>query len=282
MSLRTWRNWSDSAAMSPVRVVHPRSVDDLRSVVAEATAEGLGVKAPGSGHSFTPIALTEGVMVSLARLNDMVLVDAATGLVTVEAGMTLRRLNPILHSYGLALPNLGDIDGQTIAGAIATGTHGTGVRGRGSRLLSRRSTSCCRRRARLVLRRTTSRSCSRRRGSASGRSVSSPGDRCSACPLSALHAIEEPMPLDVVLDNLDDLVDDNDHFEFYWFPHTTLTRPSGTTGSRPGPARTTAAAPRAWSTTSCCANTVFGWVNGSGRPAPILVPRMNRVCRAGV
>jgi FAD-linked oxidoreductase len=277
MSRQTWRNWSDSAAMTPRRTVHPRSVDDLQSVVAEATAEGLRVKAPGAGHSFTPIAVTDGVMVSSARLNDVVSVDAATGLVTVEAGMTLRRLNPILHSYGLALPNLGDIDGQTIAGAIATGTHGTGIRRQG---IAAAVTALD-----IVLADGSLVSCSERDEPAlfaAGRvglgAVGVVGRVTLQCvPAFLLHAIEAPMPLDLVLDNLDDLVDDNDHFEFYWFPHTTLTSTRRNNRVPAETPREPLSRTRAWVDDGLLANTVFGWVNRVATRHRSWVPRINQV-----
>jgi L-gulono-1,4-lactone dehydrogenase len=263
--------------MSPVRTVHPRSVGDLRSVVAEATAEGLRVKAPGSGHSFTPIALTDGVMVSLARLNAVVSVEPGSGLVTVEPGITLHRLNPILHSYGLALPNLGDIDGQTIAGAIATGTHGTGIRRQG---IAAAVTALD-----LVLPDGSLVSCSDQEEPALfaaarvglGAVGVIGGVTLQCAPAFLLQAIEEPMPLDLVLDNLDDLVEDNDHFEFYWFPHTTLTSTKRNNRVPAETAREPLSRPRAWVDDELLANTVFGWVNQVATRHRSWVPRMNRV-----
>ena len=74
--------------------------------------------------------MPDGVAVRAPSDPALLAVDA-TGLATVPAGMTLRALNPLLWARGWALPNLGDIDAQTVAGAISTGTHGTGARHRG-------------------------------------------------------------------------------------------------------------------------------------------------------
>jgi FAD-linked oxidoreductase len=216
----TWRNWSGSVEARPVRIARPRTVDDVAAAVKDAVRDGLRVKPIGSGHSFSPIAVADGVQLVLAGQERPVEIDTATGLVTVPGGMPLHRLNPLLAEHGLAMENLGDIDRQTIAGATSTSTHGTGV-GFGSIATQLRGLE-------LVL--------------ADGSMV-----RCSAderpelfelarvglgalgvvtavtlqtVPSFALQAVEEPMPLDQVLDGIDELVDGNDHFEFYWFPHT--------------------------------------------------------------
>jgi FAD/FMN-containing dehydrogenase len=84
------------------------------------------VKVVGSGHSFTDIACTDGAMVDLSGMNRVLAVEGDE--VTVEAGITLRELGPALAERGLALENQGDVDAQTIAGAISTATHGTGGR----------------------------------------------------------------------------------------------------------------------------------------------------------
>ncbi len=100
-------------------------------VVLEARERGLTVKAVGSGHSFTPVAVTDGVLVQLDRLRGIVSADVPSGVVRVRAGTPLHQLNDALAAVGLAMPNLGDIDRQTISGALGTGTHGTGARFRG-------------------------------------------------------------------------------------------------------------------------------------------------------
>src|SRR5262249_35063211 len=122
-----WSNWAGTASSTATRVVHPASRDEVVAAVLAAASDGLRVKAVGSGHSFTSAAATSGVRVELDSLSSPVSVDAATRQVTVPAGMRLSALNAVLAAHGLALPNLGDIDGQTVAGALATGTHGTGA-----------------------------------------------------------------------------------------------------------------------------------------------------------
>jgi len=123
-----WRNWAGDQRCSPAGLEHPRTREELGEVVRRAAGRGVRVRASASGHSFTDIALTDGVMVRLDRLDRVLGVDRAAGLVKVEAGIVLGELNRRLDDLGLAFENLGDIDRQTLAGSISTGTHGTGAR----------------------------------------------------------------------------------------------------------------------------------------------------------
>ncbi len=86
------------------------------------------MRVAGAGHSFSAGAVTDGTLLSLDALARVLDADAASGLVRVEAGIRLQALSRELHARGLAMPNLGDIDAQSLAGALATGTHGTGTR----------------------------------------------------------------------------------------------------------------------------------------------------------
>src|SRR5215469_10619886 len=123
----TWQNWAGTATADPARRYWPRTVDAIADAVRDAAKAGLTVRALGSGHSFTPAAATAGAAIDLSNWTGIVAADAETGLVTVRSGTTLRQLNAALDALGLAMPNLGDIDAQTISGAISTGTHGTGA-----------------------------------------------------------------------------------------------------------------------------------------------------------
>src|SRR3954451_12442628 len=123
-----WRNWAGDKACAPVEVVRPRDRDGLAAAVAAAAAAGRKVSVAGSGHSFTEAALTDGTMVDVAALSGLLDADPASGVVRVGAGTVLAELNEELDRLGLAMENLGDIDRQTIAGAISTGTHGTGAK----------------------------------------------------------------------------------------------------------------------------------------------------------
>src|SRR6476469_1910618 len=122
-----WSNWAGDQRCEPAAVERPAAVGDVVGAVERAVAARRGVRVAGSGHSFTAAALTDGTLLSLDRMGALLDADPGSGLVRVEAGMTLHALSDALAERGLALPNLGDIDEQSIAGAIATATHGTGI-----------------------------------------------------------------------------------------------------------------------------------------------------------
>jgi L-gulonolactone oxidase len=126
MASRSVRNWAGNEACLPLRVERPGSTDEVAAIVAGAHREQQRVKVIGAGHSFTPAAMTSGILLSLERMRSVRQVDAARGRVTVDAGITLRALADELDAVGLAMPNLGDINVQSVAGAISTATHGTG------------------------------------------------------------------------------------------------------------------------------------------------------------
>ena len=123
-----WRNWAGDQACSPARRRAPASVEELAAAVGDAAAAGMRVRVAGAGHSFSDIACTDGAMLGMQRMTRLLDVDPASGLVRVQAGITIRELSAQLDRHGLAMENLGDIDVQSIAGAISTATHGTGAR----------------------------------------------------------------------------------------------------------------------------------------------------------
>jgi FAD-linked oxidoreductase len=119
------RNWAGNQRCIPTAVHEPRTTDEVVTIVHAAAAAGERVKVIGGAHSFTDTAMTDGHLLSLDRMNRVL--SVAGNDVTVQAGIRLRDLNEALAGVGLALPNLGDIDKQSIAGATSTATHGTGV-----------------------------------------------------------------------------------------------------------------------------------------------------------
>jgi hypothetical protein len=129
-----WRNWSGRVEAGLARVESPASTGEVAAAVRRAAGDGLTVKAVCSGHSFSEIAVTDGVQLRLDRLDRVLALDTGTGLVTVQGGIALRRRNPVLAAAGLAMTNLGDIDAQTVTGAVSTGAHGTALAKTGTRL----------------------------------------------------------------------------------------------------------------------------------------------------
>jgi len=231
-----WRNWAGNAACSPARVLRPSTEGQLAGAVA--AAGGGRLKVAGAGHSFTPIACTDGTLLDLRDYGALRSADTATGLVTVQAGMPLSRLNAELAALGLAMHNLGDIAYQTVAGAVCTATHGTGAR------LGNLSTAVVG--LRLITADGTVLDCSASAGehpevfAAARVGLGALGVistvTLQTVPAFTLHAVEETRRVDAVLAELDALVDGNDHFEFFWFPGTpyAMTKRNNRV---PGPAR---------------------------------------------
>jgi L-gulono-1,4-lactone dehydrogenase len=139
---REWRNWARDQRCRPQAIETPSNRDELAELVKGAAGGGRRVRVAGSGHSFSDIALTEGLMLRLERLDRVLAADRASGRVKVEAGIVLSELNRRLEELGLALENLGDIDRQTLAGSISTATHGTGERFQNLSAQIERSSSC--------------------------------------------------------------------------------------------------------------------------------------------
>lgn len=253
----------------------PSSTEGVASAVRRAAEEGLRVRMVGSGHSFTDAAVTDGLLLAptgLARLRG---VDAAAGTVTVEAGMPLCDLNEALQARGLALANMGDIAVQTAAGAIQTGTHGTG---RDSGGLADQVSAM-----ELVLADGSVVQCSPERESAlfeAARVGLGAFGVVTALtlrvrPAFLLRAREEPMGLEEVLEGLPELRVGNEHFEFFWFPHTGRTNTKRNNRAK-GPAEPLSPL-RAWLDDDFLSNTVFEAANRLGRRMPAVIPAINQV-----
>ena len=213
-----WRNWAGDQSCRPAEVLRPRDRDELAGMVATAAERGRTVSVAGSGHSFTDTALTDGTMIDPRGLSGVIDADPASGLVKVRAGTVLAELNEALHDLGLAMENLGDIDSQTIAGAISTGTHGTGA--------ALRNISAQVEGVELVLAGGDVRELdgaepdllrAARVGVGALGAISAVTLRC--VPAFVLHRVDRPRPREEVLDSFDELAAANDHFELFTFPY---------------------------------------------------------------
>jgi L-gulonolactone oxidase len=214
----TWRNWTGDQRCEPAEVVRPRDRDELAAAIVTAAGAGRKVNVAGSGHSFTEAALTEGTMIDVAALSGTIDADPATGLVRVEAGTVLADLNEELHGLGLAMENLGDIDRQTVAGAISTGTHGTGAK--------LRNISAQVEAVELVTAEGEVRELdgaepdllrSARVGIGALGAISAVTLRC--VPAFVLERIDSPQPREEVFESFDKRAGTNDHFELFTFPY---------------------------------------------------------------
>jgi L-gulonolactone oxidase len=200
-------------------LARPSNREELGEAIAAAAAAGRRVSVAGSGHSFTAAAMTDGTMVRIEALRGVIDADRASGLVEVGAGTVLADLNEELARLGLAMENLGDIDRQTIAGAISTGTHGTGAR--------LRNISAQVEGMELVLADGSVRQLSAathpellraaRVGIGALGAISAVTLRC--VPAFTLDRVDTPRPREEVLDSFQESADANDHFELFTFPY---------------------------------------------------------------
>ncbi|PEI48009.1 D-arabinono-1,4-lactone oxidase [Bacillus pseudomycoides] len=122
-----WRNWAGNVEGNPQYTMYPKNIQDVIEVVKFAKEQGKRIRVVGSGHSFTPLVQTEEILISLDEIQGIVDVDSQSFIVEVWGGTKLYNLGKLLEDKGYAQENLGDIDSQSIAGAISTGTHGTGI-----------------------------------------------------------------------------------------------------------------------------------------------------------
>jgi L-gulonolactone oxidase len=270
-----WRNWTGDQICRPAVVERPRSLLELSDAVGRASEQGLRVRAVGFGHSFSDVACTDGAMVSLEHLAGVLDVDRSSGLVRVQAGVTMRQLSRELDAHGLALENLGDIDVQSLAGAISTATHGTGARLPNipaqvvalTLVLADGSVLDCSPEADLDVFRAA------RVGLGALGVIAEVTLRC--VPAFTLHGRDAPAPLAQTLERFDELADANDHFEFFVFPHarTALTRTNNRSELSPRP-RSRAVA---YANDVLLTNRAFGLFCGAGRRFPSRIPQINRL-----
>ncbi|MET9830440.1 D-arabinono-1,4-lactone oxidase [Streptomyces sp. NPDC006385] len=274
----TWRNWGGNVAARPAREVTPASVDELSAAVRRAAEDGLRVKAVGAGHSFTSIAATDGVLIRPQLLTGIRTIDRDAMTVTVEAGTPLKRLNMALAREGLSLTNMGDIMEQTVSGATSTGTHGTG---RESASIAAQIKAL-----ELVTADGSVLTCSEK-GTDEERAVFAAARiglgalgivtaiTFAVEPLFLLSAREEPMPFDKVLADFDELWAENEHFEFYWFPHTGNTNTKRNNRSA-GPERPVPQL-QGWIEDEFLSNGVFQVAQWVGRAVPATIPAIAQI-----
>jgi FAD-linked oxidoreductase len=267
-------NWTGDQRCDPVAWERPAGVAQLQEAVVRAADAGLAVRAVGSGHSFSDIACSDGMLVSLEHMGALLDADRESGLVRVQGGITIKRLSRELHEHGLALENVGDIDVQTISGAISTATHGTGAR------LCNLSAQV--HELTLVLADGSLLTCSRERDAELWRAarvglgalgvIAELTLRC--VPAFTLHGLDMPAPLDEVLERFDELCERNDHFEFFVFPHahTALTRANNRVERPPRPPGRVPA----YVNDVLLTNRAFELFCRAGRRWPRQIPRLNR------
>lgn len=270
-----WVNWAGDQRCRPAWLERPVSREQLAEMIAAAAAAGQRVKVAGSGHSFTEAAMTDGTMIDLGGLSGVLDADPGSGLVKVAGGTRLADLNEALAGLGLAMENLGDIDSQTISGAISTGTHGTGAR--------LRNISSQVEGLELVLADGSVRHLSAathpellraaRVGVGALGAISAVTLRC--VPAFDLLRVDAPHPREEVFDSFDERADAHEHFELFTFPYSDLAlvlernrteeppRPRGRVG--------------AYLNDVVLENWALGLLAGTGRALPRTIPALARL-----
>lgn len=277
-----WRNWANTVSTVHARRQRPQSVEDLSAAVVGAAAEGLRVKPLGSGHSFTAIGETAGLALDLSNWTGIISSNVQEGLVTVRSGTRLRELNEELDALGLAMRNLGDIDAQTLAGAISTGTHGTGAKLGGlstqiealELILADGSVVRCSATERPDL------FSAARVGLGALGVITTVTLRCEHS--FALQADERPEPLDSVLERFDALAAENDHFELFWFPYGKNALVKRNNRLPPGTEPHPLSRARHFFEYELMENQAFGLLCRLGRAVPPLIKPLNRLSSAAL
>jgi FAD-linked oxidoreductase len=270
-----WRNWAGDQSCRPRAIVHPGSTEEIVAAVDRAAREGLRVRVVGAGHSFSDIACGDGLLIVLDRFQRVLELDRESRLVRVQAGITIAQLSIQLAEHGLALENLGDIDVQSIAGAISTATHGTGARLRN--IASQVSALT------LVLADGSVLECSPERDPELLRAarvglgalgvLAEVTLRC--VPAFTLCGIDAPASLEQTLDRFEQLSLTNEHFEFFVFPHCdiALTRTNNRVSQAPRPRGRAVE----YANDVLLTNHAFDLMCRIGRRMPSRIPEINRL-----
>jgi L-gulonolactone oxidase len=269
-----WRNWAGDQACRPFELVRPGSRDELAETVARAATADRRVSVAGSGHSFTEAALTDGTMIDIGALSGVIEADRDSGRVKVAAGTVLAVLNEELARFGLAMENLGDIDRQTVAGAISTGTHGTGAK--------LRNISSQVEAVELVLADGSVREVTdsdphllraARVGLGALGAIASVTLRC--VPAFVLRRVDRPLPREEVFASFGERAGGNDHFELFTFPYadSALVLERNRTEEPPRPRPRTAA----YLNDIVLENWALEAISAAGKLLPRWIPALSRL-----
>ena len=271
-------NWARNQRCVPDAVHQPASTDEVARIVRQAHEAGQRVKVIGAGHSFTATAMTDGVMLRLDNMTQILSVDREAGQVHVQAGATLHDFCRELHNYGLALPNLGDIDVQSIAGAISTATHGTGS-GLGNLATNVVAMTLVNGKGEIVELNEGD-----PRISIAAVGVGALGVVCEVVlqcvPSFRLHAYETIEYLDDLLDDIPSFAESADHAEFFWMPgarRCQVKRNQRTTEDIQRPGKVAYFRDK-----YVAENLAFGTVCRVGRRWPSLAPRIAKLVSSSV
>ena len=275
----SWSNWSGSVQFAPAEIAYPENEVQVVSIVKAAAAAGKHVRCVGASHSFTKLIETGDVLLSLDKMSGLVSMDKARNVAVVWAGTRLKNLGPLLNAEGLGLPNQGDIDVQSVAGAFSTGTHGTGI--------TFGTLSTCILGITLV--------------TASGEilqiSAQENADYFNAArvslgalgvitryelqlvPAFKLKYVAAKAKLGDVLANLETYKQRNRNFEFYWFPFTQTVQTKEMNETNDEPSKNGFGT---WFNDIVLENGIFWYLSKWSRYVPLLSKTVSKICGAAV
>lgn len=280
---RRWRNWSGSHRVTPQEIVHVTSTSDIEHAVARATRARTTLRPVGSGHSFSAVAVAPNMQLELSDFTGITAIDRKRKRkrVTVRSGTKLWQIPRLIAPLGLAMQNLGDINRQSILGAISTSTHGTGLQfgGLGSQVVG------------LTI--------------VTGNGSTLTVDESDPALLDALrvslgaygvvtevtlqlvddfdlHTVETLTPLGDVLNNWRALSEEYDHFEYFWFGHAdrVITKRSNRVAPNELP-RTPGGTVSEFVSDEVIGNAAFAAICQAGKFMPAAVPALNRISTVG-
>ncbi|MEI9932420.1 MAG: D-arabinono-1,4-lactone oxidase [Rhizomicrobium sp.] len=270
-----WSNWSGGVRCKPRKIVAPKDEIDLAVTVRQAAAP---VRVPGSGHSFTPVNETDGMLIDLSAFTGLKSIDSRAETATLAAATPLWQIGSLLHAQGFGLKNMGDIDRQTLGGVVGTGTHGTG------RTLRNFSAEVAG--FRLLLANGELINCTANENAdvfnAGRTSLGALGVMTEITmnvrPAYKLIENNFVMPIDEMLRMFNSLVADNRHFEFFWFPYADVAvcKTLNETDA-PAPEPRTAQEMHARGEHSTSDQRAFGWINEALPYTPFMLKSAHRL-----
>lgn len=275
--MSTWTNWSRLETAHPAREATPADADAVAEEVRRAAESGGTVKMVGTGHSFTGIAVTDGTLLRPGALTGITAVDRDAMTVTARAGTRLKDLNADLERLGLSLHNMGDIAEQTLAGAVSTGTHGTGGRAAGlaAQVVGLELVTGKGELLRASAQENPDVLEHARVGLGALGVLTSLTFRVE--PLFVLEADEEPVRWEQGVDGYEELAASADHLDLYWMPHTDwmLAKRNHRRGTDLALAQPPSRVAR-WVNDDLLENTALGAVTGLSARVPALTRPLNR------
>ncbi|OJJ23822.1 FAD-binding oxidoreductase [marine bacterium AO1-C] len=276
---KTIKNWGGTVVFNPKFVRYPTSHEEVVEIVKTARQNHQQVRIIGSGHSWTPLVNTNYILVSLDQYQGVETLDKANCTAVVKAGTKLKLLGELLHAEGLAMENMGDINVQSIAGALSTGTHGTGVKFGTLATQMLEITFVNGLGETVVCSEHTNREIFKAAQISLGALGIITKIKLRLVPTFKLKYVSAKADLDDTLLNLDKYKQENRNFEFYWFPHTKTVQLK-LVNKTPEPPKNVGFAKKF--NDVVMENGLFGFLSRISRAFPKVAPRISKISAWGV